>query len=219
MAGSSDLNAEMYNMIKKFNAQRQNICDSECQKNNNINKLLATVTKAEDNLKTAPTTLLNAQQTLSTYDMPYKTTFNNNIKKQAENEINKLKSQFQQIKNNIYHNLDYYDTQINFKESINEMDNYYDEKTSNSQKKINRRRGDVAVNHRLATFYSNEITLVDWAISYLNMIFWILFSVLSIATIFLFFNDTVVNKNYYILGTLLLLVIPLHSILIPLFIK
>lgn len=214
MAGSSsDLNAEMYNMIKKFNAQRHNICDSECQKNNEILKLTASVTKAKDNLLNAPSDLLNAQRKLSTYDSLYKTTFDGNIQKLADDEINKLSTQFKNIKNNIYQNLDYYDTQINLKDSINEIDNYYNQKINDSQKKINAQKGKVTVNHRLATFYSREITLVDWLVSYLKIIYWILFSILVIATIFLFFKNTVHNKNYIILGILSLLIIPFYKTL------
>jgi hypothetical protein len=213
MTGSSDLNAEMYNMIKKFNTQRDNICDSECQKNNEILKLTASVTRAKDNLLNAPSDLLNAQRKLSTYDSLYKTTFNDNIQKIANNEINKLSAQFKNTKNNIYQNLDYYDTQINFKDSINEIDNYYNQKINDSQKKINAQRGKVAVNHRLATFYSRETTLVDWLVSYLKILYWILFSILVIATMFLFFNKSVVNKSYIILGILSLLIIPLYKTL------
>ena len=96
----------MENMIKKFNTQRDNICDSECQKNNEILKLTASVTRAKDNLLNAPSDLLNAQRKLSTYDSLYKTTFNDNIQKIANNEINKLSAQFKNTKNNIYQNLD-----------------------------------------------------------------------------------------------------------------
>ena len=217
MAGSSDLNAEMYNMIKTFNAQRNNICDTQCQNDNKIRQLYTTVTKAEDNLASAPTTLLNAQRKLSTYDIAYKTTFDKNIQTMTNDEINKLETQFENTKKNIYQNLDYYDTQMAVENSVDNMKNYYNQKLQDSQKTIATEKGNTAINHRLARFYSKEITLVDWVISYLAIIYWILITILIIATLILFYNKNVNNKRYIILTIIILIIIPLHRLLSPFF--
>ncbi len=217
MAGSSDLNAEMYNMINTFNAQRNNICDTQCQNDNKIRQLYSTVTKAEDNLADAPTALLDAQRKLSTYDTTYKMTFDKNIQTMANNEINKLETQFDNTKENIYQNLDYYNTQTAFENSVNNMKNYYSQKLQDSQKTIATEKGNTAINHRMAQFYSKEITLVDWVISYLAIIYWILISILIDATLILFYNKNVNNKGHIILTIVILLVIPLYRTLLPFF--
>ena len=91
MADNNQLNAEMYNMIKQFNNQREQglICDTACQNNQNIRDWQHKVSQKETTLANASQNLLNAQRELASYDSSYRPTFNTNINTMADKEMQK----------------------------------------------------------------------------------------------------------------------------------
>ena len=215
---SSDLNAEMYNMIQQFNNQRESICDAECQNDKEIRAIAAQVNDAEENLKNNPENLLNLQRELSTRDSQYKSTFNENIKTMTNAKVEKLQTEFNDIKININNNLNYLDTQNAYKNSLNDLTDFQDKDLKKITQILADDKGGVTVNRRLASFYSQETSLIDWVSAYSAIIYWILFSVQSIAVLVLFFkNPNAPNKKKIILGILVLLIIPLFDILSPFF--
>lgn len=215
---SSDLNAEMYNMIQQFNNQRESICDAECQNDKEIRAIAAQVNDAEENLKNNPENLLNLQRELSTRDSQYKSTFNENIKTMTNAKVEKLQTEFNDIKININNNLNYLDTQNAYKNSLNDLTDFQDKDLKKITQTLADDKGGVTVNRRLASFYSQETSLIDWVSAYSAIIYWILFSVQSIAVLVLFFkNPNAPNKKKIILGILVLLIIPLFDILSPFF--
>jgi hypothetical protein len=215
---SSDLNAEMYNMIQQFNDQRESICDAECQNDKEIRAIASQVNDAEENLKNNPENLLNLQRELSTRDSQYKSTFNENIKTMANAKVEKLQTGFNDIKININNNLNYLDTQNAYKNSISDLTDFQVKDLKKITQTLADDKGGVAVNRRLASFYSQETSLIDWVSAYSAIIYWILFSVQLIAVLVLFFkNPNAPNKKKIILGILVLLIIPLFDILSPFF--
>lgn len=213
-----DLNAEMMNMINTFNKQRDSICDAECQRDNEIRDLVKRVNDTEENVENAPENLLDLQRELSTRDSQYKSVFDDNIKTMANTKVEKLQNEFNDTKLNILNNLNYYDTQLGYENSMNNLTTMQGNKLKKLNKTLAENEGITAVNRRMATFYSQEMDLIDWTSSYAIIIYWILFSIQLIAALVLFFKkpDTK-HKGEIILGIFILLIFPLYDASSPFF--
>jgi hypothetical protein len=216
MASSEQLNSEMTKMISSFNKQREKgfITSPAGQNAQTIRDLQHKVVTNEETLSTAPKKLLDAQRLLSSYDSSYRGTFDSNVNTMADDQINKLQNKFDIAKSSIIQNLDLYDTQIDFKNSMHETNEYQEQKLYNVNKDVAQRAGGIAVNHRLATFYSKNVTMLGLSISYMQIIYWTLFLIQVIATIMLFRKKTA-HRNYILLGLVMLAIFPLYNTLHP----
>uniref|UniRef100_A0A6C0C3U8 Uncharacterized protein n=1 Tax=viral metagenome TaxID=1070528 RepID=A0A6C0C3U8_9ZZZZ len=211
MANSDKLNAEMYKMINQFNKQREGgfICDTECQNNQNIRDLQHKVIQKENTLDNASGELLDTQRQLASYDSSYRPTFDTNMNNMADQEIDELQNQFDTVYDNIIQNLDYYDTQIAFENSLNNINDIQQSKLDSISKTVENNKGQVAVNRRKATFYSKEGDTITYTISYLQIIYWTLFGIQLIAAIMISMEKKVV------LTIILLAIFPLYNTLYP----
>lgn len=179
MTDNNQLNTQMNNMINEFNKQREAgfICDTKCQNDQTVRDWQHKVVQKEDTLANASKSLLNAQRQLASYDSSYRPTFNTNINDMAEKEMGKLQTQFDTAYNNIIQNLDFYDTQMAFQNSLLDIKRYQQNKLDDISGNVARNKGRVAVNQRKATFYSKETSVLDLTISYLQIIYWTLFAI------------------------------------------
>lgn len=124
--------------------------------------------------------------------------------------MGKLQTQFDTAYNNIIQNLDFYDTQMAFQNSLLDIKRYQQNKLDDISGNVARNKGRVAVNQRKATFYSKETSVLDLTISYLQIIYWTLFAIQIIAAIML------KKKNEKAMLTIVLLAIfPLYNTLYP----
>jgi len=210
----NQLNTQMNNMINEFNKQRDAgfICDTKCQNNQTVRDWQHKVVKKEDTLANASKSLLNAQRQLASYDSSYKPTFNTNINDMADQEIEKLQTQFETAYNNIIQNLDFYDTQIALQNSLLDIKQYQQNKLDDISGNVARNTSEVAVNRRQATFYSKETSVLDITISYLRIIYWTLFVIQIIASIMFVKNE---KEDLLILTIVLLAIFPLYNTLYP----
>ena len=211
MTDNNQLNTQMNNMINEFNKQREAgfICDTKCQNNQTVRDWQHKVVQKEDTLANASKSLLNAQRQLASYDSSYRPTFNTNINDMAEKEMGKLQTQFDTAYNNIIQDLDFYDTQIAFQNSLLDINRYQQNKLNDISGNVAQNVGRAAVNRRKATFYSKETSVLDLTISYLQIIYWTLFAIQVIAAIMLVKNKKV------ILTIVLLAIFPLYNTLYP----
>jgi hypothetical protein len=130
----------------------------------------------------------------------------------ADQEIEKLQTQFDTAYDNIIQDLDFYDTQIAFKNSLQDIQQYQQNKLYDISGDVARNIGDVAVNRRKATFYSKETSVLELTISYLQIIYWTLFAIQIIAAVMLVTNE----KEYSpVLTIVLLAIFPLYNTLYP----
>ena len=211
MTDNNQLNTQMNNMINEFNKQREAgfICDTKCQNNQTVRDWQHKVVQKENTLANASKSLLNAQRQLASYDSSYRPTFNTNINDMAEKEMGKLQTQFDTAYNNIIQNLDFYDTQMAFQNSLLDIKRFQQNKLNDISGNVARNVGRTAVNRRKATFYSKETGVLDLTISYLQIIYWTLFAIQVIAVIML-------GKNKkFILTIVLLAIFPLYNTLYP----
>ena len=220
MANNAQLNDQLSNMINEFNKQREAglICDTDCQNAQNIRNWQYKVTKRKTTLANAPQNLLDAQRTLASYDNAYKGTFSNQINTMANTAIDKLQTDFDRAKQSILQNLDFYDTQLAFKNKLQDIKAYQQNKLNDVSGNVARNAGDTAVNQRLASFYSKQTGLVNRTIAYLRIIFWTLFSIQVIAALMMF-RKTKKNRTAILLGIVLLVIFPLYNTLYPIFEK
>jgi len=211
MTDNNQLNTQMSNMINEFNKQREAgfICDTKCQNNQTIRDWQHKVVQKEDTLANASKNLLNAQRELASYDSSYRPTFNTNINDMAEKEMGKLQTQFDTAYNNIIQDLDFYDTQIAFQNSLLDIKRFQQNKLNDISGNVARNVGRTAVNRRKATFYSKETSVLDLTISYLQIIYWTLFAIQVIAAVML------VKNKKIILTIILLAIFPLYNTLYP----
>jgi hypothetical protein len=211
MTDNNQLNTQMNNMINEFNKQREAgfICDTKCQNNQTVRDWQHKVVQKEDTLANASKSLLNAQRQLASYDSSYRPTFNTNINDMAEKEMGKLQTQFDTAYNNIIQDLDFYDTQIAFQNSLLDIKRFQQNKLNDISGNVARNVGRTAVNRRKATFYSKETGVLDLTISYLQIIYWTLFAIQVIAVIML------VKNKKIILTIVLLAIFPLYNTLYP----
>ena len=211
MTDNNQLNTQMNNMINEFNKQRESgfICDTKCQNNQTVRDWQYKVVQKEDTLANASKNLLNAQRELASYDSSYRPTFITNINEMADKEMDKLQTQFDAAYNSIIQNLDFYDTQIAFQNSLLDIKQYQQNKLNDISGNVARNAGNIAVNRREATFYSKETSVLDLTISYLQIIYWTLFAIQVIAAVMLVKNKKV------ILTILLLAIFPLYNTLYP----
>ena len=211
MTDNNQLNTQMNNMINEFNKQRESgfICDTKCQNNQTVRDWQHKVVQKEDTLANASKNLLNAQRELASYDSSYRPTFNTNIDDMAEKEMDKLQTQFDSASNSIIQDLDFYDTQIAFQNSLLDIKRYQQNKLDDVSGNVARNAGNIAVNRREATFYSKETSVLDLTISYLQIIYWTLFAIQVIAAVMLVKNKKV------ILTIILLAIFPLYNTLYP----
>jgi len=201
-------------MINEFNKQREAgfICDTKCQNDQTVRDWQHKVVQKEDTLANASKSLLNAQRQLASYDSSYRPTFNTNINDMAEKEMDKLQTQFDTAYNNIIQDLDFYDTQMAFQNSLLDIKRYQQNKLNDISGNASRNEGNVAVNRRKATFYSKETSVLDLTISYLRIIYWTLFVIQIIAAIMFVKNE---KEDLLILTIVLLAIFPLYNTLYP----
>ena len=220
MTNNAQLDSQLSKMINEFNKQRASglICDTECQNNQNIRSWQHKVTERENTLANASQDLLTAQRTLASYDKSYRATFANDINNMADMTIDKLQADFDQAKQSILQNLDFYDTQMAFQNHMQTIKNYQQTRLNDVSNNVARNSGDTAVNQRLASFYSKQTGLVHRSIAYFRIIYWTLFVIQIIGAIMLF-RKSGKNKMYIILGIVLLAVFPFYNTLYPLFEK
>ncbi len=216
MTNNAQLDDQLSKMINEFNKQRESglICDTECQNNQNIRNWQHKVTKRETTLNTASQDLLKAQRTLASYDKSYSATFAKNINDMADAAIDKLQDDFDRAKQSILQNLDFYDTQMAFKNKLQDIKAYQQNKLNDVSGNVARNAGDTAVNQRLASFYSKQTGLVNRTTAYLRIIFWTLFSIQVIAALMMF-RKTKKNRTSILLGIVLLVIFPLYNTLFP----
>ena len=141
MTDNNQLNTQMNNMINQFNKQRDSgfICDTKCQNDQTVRDWQHKVVQKEDTLANASKNLLNAQRELASYDSSYRPTFITNINDMADKEMDKLQTQLDAAYNSIIQDLDFYDTQIAFQNSLLDIKQY-------QQNKLNDISGNVARN-------------------------------------------------------------------------
>ena len=211
MTDNNQLNTQMNNMINQFNKQRDSgfICDTKCQNDQTVRDWQHKVVQKEDTLANASKNLLNAQRELASYDSSYRPTFITNINDMADKEMDKLQTQFDAAYNSIIQDLDFYDTQIAFQNSLLDIKQYQQNKLNDISGNVARNAGNIAVNRREATFYSKETSVLDLTISYLQIIYWTLFAIQVIAAVMLVKNKKV------ILTIVLLAIFPLYNTLYP----
>jgi len=211
MTDNNQLNTQMNNMINQFNKQRDSgfICDTKCQNDQTVRDWQHKVVQKEDTLANASKNLLNAQRELASYDSSYRPTFITNINDMADKEMDKLQTQFDAAYNSIIQDLDFYDTQIAFQNSLLDIKRYQQNKLNDISGNVARNAGNIAVNRREATFYSKETSVLDLTISYLQIIYWTLFAIQVIAAVMLVKNKKV------ILTIVLLAIFPLYNTLYP----
>ncbi len=218
MANNAQLNDQLSKMINEFNKQRESglICDTECQNDQNIRNWQHKVTKRETTLSTASQDLLKAQRTLASYDKSYRATFAKNISDMADTTIDKLQDEFDRSKRSILQNLDFYDTQMAFKNKMQDIKDYQQNRLNDVSGNVARNTGGTAVNQRLASFYSKQTGLVGRTIAYVRIIYWTLFSIQVIAALMMF-RKTKKNRTAILLGIVLLVIFPLYNTLSPIF--
>jgi len=216
MAASDQLNSEMTKMIRNFNKQREQgfITSPAGQNAQTIRDLEHKVVIGEETLSDAPKKLLDVQRLLSSYDSSYRGVFNSNINTMADDQIHKLQSTFDIARESILQNLDLYDTQLAFKKSMHETIEYQKKKIYDLNKNVDARAGGVAVNRRMANFYSKSVSWLGLTISYMQIIYWTLFLIQVIATIMLFRKSTT-NKNSILLSLAILAIFPLYNTFQP----
>ena len=74
---------------------------------------------------------------------------------------------------------------------------------------LDKKRKNVAINRRMADFYSQETSAIDLSLAYSKIIYWILFTLLVLATaILLFKNPTSKDKMKLICTIIFLLIFP-----------
>jgi hypothetical protein len=218
MANNAQLNDQLSKMINEFNKQRESglICDTECQNDQNIRNWQHKVTNRETTLSTASQDLLKAQRTLASYDKSYRATFAKNISDMADTTIDKLQDEFDRSKRSILQNLDFYDTQMAFKNKMQDIKDYQQNRLNDVSGNVARNIGGTAVNQRLASFYSKQTGLVGRTIAYVRIIYWTLFSIQVIAALMMF-RKTKKNRTAILLGIVLLVIFPLYNTLSPIF--
>ena len=198
MTDNTQIPVEMYNMIKQFNKQREQglMCDTKCQNNNRVRRLQYKVTQNEKTLSNAASKLLNSQRTLSQFDPKgYGPIFTKNINRMADNQIEKLNSEFNRSKNNILQNLDFYDTQIKFKQSMINVENNELDRLNTLNNQNNKIMGDVRVNQRMSRFYQIKTNYLESWVKKLKYMFWTTICVLLVIFFYYRNNDKIKNKK------------------------
>jgi hypothetical protein len=220
MTDNTQIPVEMYNMIQQFNKQREAglICDAKCQNDNRIRKLQYKVTQNEKGLSDASGILLKSQRELSQYDPKgYGPTFNRNINTMVDKQIEKLRSGFDKSKYNILQNLDFYNTQMQLKKSMSDIENNkinnLNTLNSDNQKKI----GDIRVNQRMSRFYQKKTDYVKSLVKQLRSMFWMTLIILICVFFYYRNNDKITNKKRNIGVLLIFIFIGFMHFLMPIF--
>lgn len=220
MTDNTQIPVEMYNMINQFNKQREAglICDAKCQNDNRVRKLQYKVTQNEKTLSEAAGELLNSQRTLSQFDPKgYGPIFAKNINTMADNQIEKLNSEFNRSKNNIMQNLDFYDTQIKFKQSMMNVENNELEKLNTLNEENKRNIGDVRVNQRMSRFYQTKTDYLESWVNKLKYMFWTTICILFVIFFYYRNSDKITNKKMSFGIVLLFIAIGFMHFLMPVF--
>ena len=220
MTDNTQIPVEMYNMIKQFNKQREEglICDAKCQNSNRVRKLQYKVAQNEKTLSDAAGTLLNSQRTLSQFDPKgYGPIFTKNINTMANNQIEKLSREFNRSKSNIMQNLDFYDTQFKFKQSMINVENNELEKLNKLNEQNKRNIGDVRVNQRMSRFYKTKTDYLESWVKKLKYMFWTTICILLVIFFYYRNNDKITNKKMSLGIVFLFITIGLIHFLMPVF--
>jgi hypothetical protein len=120
----------------------------------------------------------------------------------------KIRDMWETAKKDLWRKIDDYKNNISQyaikAESLEFMDKLGKNTTS-----LDKKRKKVAINRRMADFYSQETSAIDLSLAYSKIIYWILFSLLVLATMILLFkNPTSKDKMKLICTIIFLLVFP-----------
>lgn len=124
------------------------------------------------------------------------------------NPLNDIRTKWKGAKKDLTTKIDEYKNNIS-KYAIMEESIEFIDKLGKNTTSLDKKRKDVAINRRMADFYSQETSAIDLSLAYSKIIYWIMFSLLVLATtILLFKNPNSKDKIKLICTIIFLLVFP-----------
>ena len=171
--------------LKQANAAMA--CDADCQKRRKIKNLNDQMLMAKQNLNNAQPNLDRAEKdywTAAKGAAYYTTIQEAKYKTQAQNTANNWKKQMDISFAVIDNGLNYYESQYVYKDNVGAVFKNYNNLYTDLSSKVEETRGKNNVENRLATFYNTNTTIVNSALYYLKILYWI-FCVIMIVILFI----------------------------------
>jgi hypothetical protein len=124
------------------------------------------------------------------------------------NPLDVIRTKWKGAKGELNNKIDEYKNNIS-QYSITAESLEFIDKLGKNTTSLDKKRKNVAINRRMADFYSQETSAIDLSLAYSKIIYWILFSLLVLATMILLFkNPTSKDKMKLICTIIFLLVFP-----------
>jgi hypothetical protein len=126
----------------------------------------------------------------------------------SPNPLNDIRTKWKGAKDDLVSKIQDYKNNINKSAIMAESLEFMD-KLGRNTTSLDKKRKNIAINRRMADFYSQETSAIDLSLAYSKIIYWILFTLLVLATtILLFKNPTSKDKMKLICTIIFLLVFP-----------
>lgn len=167
------------NYIDTFNAHLSTLCDAECRQNQYIKELYEEYMAAKNNLSAAPVEVQEAEKNYyiaergaawySNFEMSKAT-------EQSDADMVKIKSNLENIYDSINKDIDYYGSQLIYRNRLGDMVNTQNSELQNAIKEEKDLDSKRNVANRLATYYANDVEWVNSVFYYTNLrlFYWIL---------------------------------------------
>ncbi len=167
------------NYIDTFNAHLSTLCDAECRNNRYIKDLYEEYMAAKNNLRAAPDEVQEAEKNY--YIAERGTTWYSNFKmskatEHSYDDIAKIKSNLENIYDSINKDIDYYGSQLIYRNRLGDMINTENVELQQANKEVKDLDSKRNVANRLTTYYANDIEWVNSVFYYTNLrlFYWIL---------------------------------------------
>tara|TARA_B110000046_G_scaffold93228_1_gene101208 strand:+ start:7054 stop:7761 length:708 start_codon:yes stop_codon:yes gene_type:complete len=142
---------------------------------NSMNKLDKVVIKLNNAALNLEADFIQSPETINNYEYKKR---NLEASRKADEEVQMLINEYEDIIKSINDNIHYYNTLITYQTNMDDLTEHYNKSISADKQKIEALKSKKAIAQRMTTYYKKKTENVNWYNYYLNILYWIVFSVI-----------------------------------------
>ena len=188
---NADMTDQINSLINNMNSQKNAICDAQCMRNKELQKLFNNYTDAKNNL----TYYVIDEAEKKYYGLgasynfgDFKTNLNYT---NYDIEISKISANLDTYYTDISRNINYYASQLIYRNRMGTLLDDFDDKLNTTTEKVDNLSSKNNIAKRLSKYYEKDLEWGQGAFYYIKLVYWALFFVI------IFYSSWGIYKKKY----------------------
>ena len=191
---NTDMTDQINSLINNMNSQKNAICDAQCMRNKELQKLFNNYTDAKNNLTNGTQNLDEAEKKYYLADKGsiwYSNHKHSQAESTAEKEISKISANLDTYYTDISRNINYYASQLIYRNRMGTLLDDFDDKLKTTTEKVYNLSSKNNIAKRLSKYYEKDLEWGQGAFYYIKLVYWALFFVI------IFYSSWGIYKKKY----------------------